>query len=382
MRWQAEEQPVRSRRRVLASLAAFGTAGLAGCGSTTADREPTPSPTPGRSSEATETPEEATETQTPTDSGADDARSLPDPLSVDASNPFVYVNDQNDNYNAEVALAMASRGYVELRGFLLSYAGEPWLSSAQFERRREAYVIHHETVHERARQSGFDNLPPAELGVVGERHRRPASGDVGETRVIGSTGTDRLVEEARRASRERPLVVAVGSDVCTVADAYLADPGLAERVVVFLRWTGDPRDPGYNVFQSGWSARVVLENLACVLVGTGAPLLRARQVRALPDEPLRQFMLEKEHADYGSPLRDGRKWDGDSGAILTAAHPDTRVESRRGRLDGTLDPPFDAPFQVPSVTYGAGAQELHDIVETRGLTEAFWSHLTHPETWG
>lgn len=396
-----KEGPDRSRRRLLATLASAGTLGLSGCGSTppssagstdsplserrgTPTRTETPEDPPGTDTpeEQTETPGESTEApEDGTDTPEGSAGSLPDPLAVDNTTPFVYVNDQGDNYNAELALAMASRGFVDLRGYLFSYPGEPWLSGRQFRTRREEYETHHRTVHERARRSGFDDLPPVELGVVGERHRRPESGAVEDTSVVGSAGTERIVSAARAATRDNPLVVAVGSDLCTVADAYLTDPTIAERTVVFLNWSGSPSEPGYNLMQSGWSASVVLRRMSVVLVGNGAPLIRLQQVRALPDQPLKEYMLEKEHSEYGNPLADGKTWDGDSRATLTPAHPDTRVSTRPARLDGSLTPPFEAAFRVPKVAFGTGDAEIRCLVETTGLTEAFWSHLGDPDVW-
>jgi hypothetical protein len=316
-----------------------------------------------------------TDTETP-------AAGVPSPLSVGPSCPFVYVNDQNDNYNAELALAMASRGYVDLVGFLFGYAGEPWLTDDEFATRRDAYLGHHRTVHQRARASGFTDLPPPEVGVVGDRHERPASGAVPDTSVIGSPGTDRIVQAAREASPERPLVVVVGSDLCTVADAYLTDPSIAERLVVYLNWTGEIDELGYNLRQSGWSAFVVLQRLSTALVGKGAPLLTVERVRDLPDTTLRRFMLEKEHFQYGRPLRDGQTYDGDSAAILAAGHPDTRGQTRAVRVTGETSPPFRAAFQVPTLSFGAGPASVEGILESRGLTEAYWSHLKAPETWG
>lgn len=358
-----------SRRKVLAMFNSGGAALVAGC----SDRPPD-ARTLETSTEPTDTLRtDPSTTSTQTSTAAEEA--LPNPLSVDNANPYVYINDQNDNYNAELALAMASRGYIDLRGFLFGYAGEPWLKTEQFERRREDYESHHLTVHEKAVESGFENLPPAEIGIVGGRHERPETGVIEETEPIGSRGTDRIVREARDASKDNPLVLAVGCDLCTVADAYLQDPSIAERLVVFLNWTGSPEKPGYNVLQSGWSASVVLEQLSTVLVGGPSPLIKKEQVMELPDVPLRQFMLSKEHFKYGNPLENGRTWDGDSTAILSAAHPNTRAATRSVRVTGQTDPHFEADFQIPTLSYGSGAEKLKGITEATGLTRALWRHL-------
>lgn len=360
--------PQLSRRKLLALINSGGVASIAGC----SDRSPE-DPTSAISTEPTDTGQ--TETATSAQTSTDTEYRPPAPLSVDNTNPYVYINDQNDNFNAELALAMASRGYIDLRGFVFAYAGEPWLRPEQFESRRRDYESHHSTVHEKAIESGFENLPPAETGVVGGRHERPETGVIEDTEPIGSTGTDRIVEEAKNASRDDPLVLAVGCDLCTVADAYLQDPSIAERLVVFINWTGSAEQPGYNIVQSGWSASVVLEELSAVLVGGNSPLVKRDQVMALPDVPLKEFMLSKEHFKFGNLLEDGRRSDGDSTAVLSAAHPDVRAATRSVRVTGQTDPHFEADFQIPKLAYGAGTENLEGITEATDFTRAFWSHL-------
>jgi len=361
-----------SRRKLLALINSGAVGWIAGCNTLSPDEQ-----APETSTESTDIAqtEISTENPTSTQTATDSEKDLPAPLSVDNTNPYVYINDQNDNFNAELALAMASRGYIDLRGYVFGYAGEPWLTAGQFESRRQEYESHHLTVHEKAVQSGFENLPPAEIGIVGERHREPETGETKDTDPIGSPGTERIVREAKNASRENPLVIAVGCDLCTVADAYLQDPSIADRLVVFINWTGSVEEPGYNILQSGWSASVVLAELSTVLVGGNSPLVSKERVLELPDVPLREYMLNKEHFKYGNPLADGSTWDGDSTAILSAAHPNTRTATRSVRVTGQTNPHFEADFQVPTLSYGAGTNHLKAITETTGFTQAYWSHL-------
>ena len=306
---------------------------------------------------------------------------LPDPLDVDASNPVVYLNDQSpDNYNGELALSMASDGTVDLRGFLNEFPAEPWVSESDFERRRSVYVSDHRAVRRRAVESGFTDLPPAELGLY-ERHDRPSSGAVDDTEPIGSPGTDRILEAARAASPDEPLVVACGGSVCTVADAYLRDPSIADSLVVFLRVGKTVPEAGYNVNNSGWSFHVVAERLPTVLVlADSSPYVTRGRVQSLPDEPLREYMLTKEHPEYGNPVGGGETWDGDALATLSPVHPDTRDGTRRVSVDGTRPNPWDGLGTLP--TFSADPDgNVAVVTGSSGTTEAFWAHLESQDAW-
>jgi hypothetical protein len=310
---------------------------------------------------------------------------LPDPLGVDAASPMVYTNDQSpDNYNGELALAMASDGTVDLRGFVNEYPPEPWFGQghSEYRSRKSSYVSNHREVRQRAAESGFTDLPPAELGLY-RRHERPASGAVDDTEPVGSAGTDRIVEAARAASPDRPLVVACGGSVCTVADAYLTDPSIADSLVVFLRIGSDLSAPGYNVNNSGWSYRVVLERLSTVLMPSNRPPHVTRErVQSLPDEPLREYMLTKQHYKYDNPVGDGETWDGDSIATLSPAHPETRASSRHLAITGSQPNPWDGiAADIPTVSR-AGDGHIAVVSENTGMTDAFWDHVADDGAWG
>jgi hypothetical protein len=309
-----------------------------------------------------------------------DPEKLPDPLAVDGDNPFIYVNDQStDNYNAELALGLANRGRIDLRGFLVGYPREAWRSSEQdreqYREAKEEFVTHHRRVREMAERSGLQNPPPAELGVF-KHHARPESGRIEDTEPIGSPGTERIVREARKASREEPLVIVAGGDLCTIADAYLTAPSIAGSVVVYWHEQEDDINlqDGYNIQNSGWSACIVLSRLATVLDNhRGSPRIEKQRVeRSIPD-PLRTYMLSKKHWKYGNPLRDGVKHSGDDKALLLAAFPETRGETRYLRVMGRQPAKwFDGAEVLPTIAPSEGRSHLVQIRETRGATEAWW----------
>jgi hypothetical protein len=90
-----------------------------------------------------------------------------------------------------------------------------------------------------------------------------------------------IVREARRASPRKPLVVIVGGPLCTVASAYLADPTIAERMVVMMTDID-----GYNG-SDPWANFIVATR--CKLVNFGASPLWWPQRPEPPIMPLGRF---------------------------------------------------------------------------------------------
>jgi hypothetical protein len=381
------------KRRHYLALVASGTAGIAGCGGapeTATERTETATR---RTTEPPRTP--ASETRRPTDTPPEETEAdrrrpnleaLPAVDTVDSSNPFVYVNDiPLDNFNGELALAMGSDADgVELAGYLHEFPVVPWWDGAEkFERAKELYAEHHERTRSKAVQSGFTDLPPAEFGLY-DRHEKPDTGRVEDTEPIGSTGTDTIVEAAQNASRDNPLVVAAGGPLCTLADAYLTDPSIAERVVLF--WRSGLDADGWNAALSGWSMTVVLRRMTTVICpANGGPrITRERVENELPDGPLTRYMLNKVYDGTNeNPFGDdGVKWGADAIATLSPAHPETRGESRDLRLAGLKEhwklgrvlqnlEPAAEPTNVRII-------ESHDHPK---MNDAWWGHVADPTTW-
>jgi hypothetical protein len=146
-------------------------------------------------------------------------------LPVDERNPILLVNDgPNDNWQGEYAVLLASGGGPRLAGIVVNVSG-PWPDI-------EANVAGWRDLVAAARASGLRNLPDP-IASVGAALVRPASGDVAATRPNRSEGARLIVEASRRFSLpQRPLVVVTGGALTDVADAYLMDPSVAERVIV------------------------------------------------------------------------------------------------------------------------------------------------------
>lgn len=106
------------------------------------------------------------------------------------------------------------------------------------------------TLLRQARASGLRNIPDPIAGAS-LALQRPVSGRISDTKFHRTPGSDRIVAEAKKASPAKPLLVFCGGPCTTVACAYLTDPSITKRMVVFQIDGG-----GYNGKDS-WSWKIV-----------------------------------------------------------------------------------------------------------------------------
>ena len=146
-------------------------------------------------------------------------------LPVDERNPIVLVNDgAGDNWQGEYAVLLANGGGPPLAGIVVNRSMS-WPNL-------DANVAGWRELVSAARASGLRNIPDP-IASVGPPLTRPANGDIDATPANRSEGARFIVDASTRLSLPyRPLVVATGSGLTDVADAYLIDPTVVERVVV------------------------------------------------------------------------------------------------------------------------------------------------------
>lgn len=214
-------------------------------------------------------------------------------LPVDERNPLVLVNDGPfDNWSGEYAVLLAAGG-SQLAGIIVN-ANVDW---PEIESNANGW---RELVGA-ARASGIDGLPDP-LASLGSPLVAPASGELDDTRPNRSEGALFLVEASKRlALPYRPLVVATGGALTDVADAYLIDPEVSERVVVVSSLGMVNPSGAYMGIPNGnhdpWAARIVAERFRYVQVSafydqlTDVPESR---VSELPDNALGDWIASKQ----------------------------------------------------------------------------------------
>jgi hypothetical protein len=234
-------------------------------------------------------------------------------LPYDNSNPVVYDNDSTaDVYTDDYVMALASAGDINLVGMITT-------ASVGYEQKisdRRRGVAH-------ARNSGFRDIPDPVRGVKG-RLREPTSGRIADTQPIGSKGSWLIVNEATET--EKALVIVAGGPLSTVADAYLLDNSIADKVIVAWLANGEGMS-GYNGWADPWAAYIVLEKLRLVQFPAGSlkplwkdhlnmllhkvpfiqlstdatPYVPKSRLATLRETPLRDWMVNKHHPANGMP---------------------------------------------------------------------------------
>jgi hypothetical protein len=146
-------------------------------------------------------------------------------LPVDERNPMVLVNDSNsENWQGEYAVLFANGGGPKLTGIIIGTSpNAPDI---------DANVTGWRAMVAAANNSGLRNIPDP-IASIGAPLVRPASGDIDATPANRSEGALFIVNESARLSLPyRPLVVATGGRLTDVADAYLIERSVTDRVVV------------------------------------------------------------------------------------------------------------------------------------------------------
>ncbi len=298
-------------------------------------------------------------------------------LPYDATCPVVYDNDDHrDVYTDEYLYALASAGEIDLRGIITSYPHD----QAEY---REFVAGRTRIVH-LARQSGMDRLPDPIAGT-NVRLLRPASGETDDAAPLDSAGGRLIVEAARQASPERPLVVVIGGPLTSAADAYLIDPAIADRVVVSALFGSFDGFHRWNAGLDRWAAQIVVEHLRVVIFPEVANLdFAARVPKArlpeLPATPLRDWMIAKHHPSNDLPS----ECDADGQPAISLVRPDYCRSARRVRLDAsTIGTRAAAADTIPLYADDPdGRALLVTDVDVDVGTQEFFRALCNPVAYG
>jgi hypothetical protein len=156
------------------------------------------------------------------DAGWDELRG---PLPVDDRNTIVLCNDgPSDNWQGEYAVLFANSGGPTLAGIIIN-DGWPWTNL-------DENITGWQQMVSAARDSGLDNIPDP-MASHGPSLVQPSDENIDSTVPNRSEGASFIVDASVRWSQPfRPLVIVTGGRLTDVADAYLMDHTLPERVVV------------------------------------------------------------------------------------------------------------------------------------------------------
>jgi hypothetical protein len=146
-------------------------------------------------------------------------------LPVDARNPILLASDgASDNWQGEYAVLLANGGGPKLAGIIVNTSSS-WPDL-------DTNIAGWRGLVAAARTSGLQNIPDP-IASTGPILTRPASGQLDDTTPNRSEGAHLIVDTSLQLSLPyRPLVVVTGGRLTDVADAYLIDTTVTQRVIV------------------------------------------------------------------------------------------------------------------------------------------------------
>jgi hypothetical protein len=297
------------------------------------------------------------------DAGWDEPRGQ---LPIDNRNPVVLWNDgSRDNWQGEYAMLLASTGEVKLAGIVI---GESWPWTDL-----EENIAGWQQMVDAARESGLRGIPDPVMST-GPSLVRPSDEDIDSTEPNQSEGALIILElAAQLATPFRPLVVVTGGRLTDVADAYLMDHTLPERVVVVAS-LGSPKSEGAEMgLPNGqldtWADIIVAQRFRYIQVSTYyAPDadVPSSLLDQLPENPFTSW-IESKRPDIENAF--------DQVGIQVVAIPSvvpavTRVTQRDVNADG-----------MPMLTNDPDGEDwLVTRTNDAVATARFWEMLLDPAT--
>jgi len=172
---------------------------------------------------------------------------------VAPDNPIIYDNDfWTDVPDAAYLWAKASLGEARLVANVITRCTYGW--EKKYAHTLEQSVAEAKKLLQLAKESGLRNIPEPVVGST-VALRKPSSGRVEDTEFERTAGSARIIAEAQKAPPEKPLLIYVGGSCTTVASAYLAEPSIKDRVIVFQIDGG-----GYNGSDQ-WAWEIAMKRL-------------------------------------------------------------------------------------------------------------------------
>jgi hypothetical protein len=295
-------------------------------------------------------------------------------LPVDERNPVIIANDSpTDNWTGEYAMLLANSGGPPLAGIIVN-PSPYWPDLAK-------NVAGWDQMIAAARASGLRNIPDA-TGSAGDPLVRPADGSIESTTPNGSDGAKLILERSARLSLPwRPLVVVTGSRLTEVADAYLMDPSVVDRVVVVSSLGDAASDGGAMGWPNGeidpWADWIVGQRFRYVQINGYYDQLgdvTAANSADLPANPLGTWMAGKVASLFQTPMAS------DQIGVLAVGLPTFASTVDRAVADASA--PFDASTGPPLLWQAGGSVWVVPSCDGAMAADRLWTMLRDPRTFG
>lgn len=291
--------------------------------------------------------------------------------------PVIFDQDDHLNgYTAEYLMALASAGEIDLRAIVV---GNLWPETDPDE-----VLAGHASHVEAARRSGLRNLPEILAGAFCPL-KRPGSSQPEDTVPMDTPGARKILNEARQATPENPLLVVTAGHLTSVASALLLDPRIAPCLVVAAA-LGQADDMGdYNGLMDSWAAYIVLRQVRYVQfpAGISPPRVPKRRFQRLPPTEFRQGLIDK-RTPYAGPKEET---DVDAAPAISLMRPDYVVRARRVAFShwvarAVRNIPGRSTAEYPVFKPDpAGTAWVVTRARDGIATREFWRGLRNPKAW-
>jgi hypothetical protein len=270
-------------------------------------------------------------------------------LPLDPHCPVILDNDSwSDNWAGEEAFLLANSNSITLAGVIVN-ASKYWPKLGP-------NLAGWESLVDAARQSGLRNIPDVTVGASATL-KVPADRKIDSTTPLHTPGAELIVDLSRRLYLpKQPLLVITGSQLTNIADAYLIDKSVAERVIVVAS-LGFHLDPDSKTVMTGpngdldpWADWIVAQRFTYVQIAVRydqTAEVTAADVGRLPSNAFGDWMKKKQ------PNLSANDVAADQLAILAAALPKFVLEVTRSAPDtsaGFNSPPGQGPPLLPDST--------------------------------
>lgn len=225
-------------------------------------------------------------------------------------------DDHRDVYTDEYLMALSSIGDIKLKGMITTYSPSEY----------QTFVKGREMIMELAKKSGLKNLPELFSGTKHKSLSRPESNRIEDTKPLEIDGSNFIVKIARKCSFSKPLVIITGGQLTSVANAYLIDPSIADKIVVMGVFGAKNID--HNAGLDAWAWTIILAKFRTVAIPIGTsdnrgvvymkpPKVPKERILTELDQdiPFFKWMYKKEHPTNWLPAESD--YDGHPAILIT-----------------------------------------------------------------
>jgi hypothetical protein len=277
------------------------------------------------------------------DAGRDEAGLLP----VEEHRPVILDNDNwSDNWAGENAFLLANSGAMKLVGLIVN-ASKYWPDLS-------ANLAGWTNLVNTARSVNLKNIPDITVGASATL-KVPGDRKIDSTLPLHTEGAQLIVDVSQQLYLPgQPILVVTGSQLTNLADAYLIDPTVVDRVVV-VSSLGSHVDPmtvmtGPNGDLDPWADWIVAQRFRYIQIAVRYDQAADVTEADVPNLPANRFGLWMK-----AKLPKLSTWDtaADQLAVLAVGLPKFVTEVKRSTPDtsgGFNSKPGQGPPLVPSTT--------------------------------